>query len=120
MLTEPNPAGGTFTTNYTYTPANQLTVVSMTRGNVTETRTFAYNGSDMRARLTRRTALSLTSTTIPSPGGMTSFTTPHGFLRERYRFQFYRETNSRQSPSRLLPPHRLRQPRPIPLPQLLA
>jgi YD repeat-containing protein len=35
QVTEPNPAGGTFTTNYTYTPANQLTQVSMTRGNVT-------------------------------------------------------------------------------------
>jgi hypothetical protein len=33
-------AGGTFATNHTYTPANQLTGVSMTRGNVTQTRTF--------------------------------------------------------------------------------
>jgi hypothetical protein len=35
VVTEPNPARGTFTTNYnyTYTPANQLTTVSMTRGN---------------------------------------------------------------------------------------
>ena len=28
-------AGGTFATNHTYTPANRLTGVSMTRGNVT-------------------------------------------------------------------------------------
>ena len=46
-VTEPNPAGGTFISNYTYTPANQLTGVSMTRGNVTQTRTFVYNGSDL-------------------------------------------------------------------------
>jgi len=47
LVTEPNPAGGTFTTTYTYTRANQLTGVSMTRGNVTQTRTFVYTGSDM-------------------------------------------------------------------------
>ena len=47
QVTEPNPAGGTFTTSYTYTLANQLTGVSMTRGNVTQTRTFLYNGSDL-------------------------------------------------------------------------
>ena len=47
QVTEPNPAGGTFATNYTYTPANQLTGVSMTRGSVTQTRTFLYNGSDL-------------------------------------------------------------------------
>ena len=46
-VTEPNPAGGTFATNYTYTPANQLTGVSMTRGNVTQTRTFLYSGTDL-------------------------------------------------------------------------
>jgi hypothetical protein len=46
-VTEPNPAGGTFATNYTYTPVNQLTTVSMTRGSVTETRTYVYNGSDL-------------------------------------------------------------------------
>jgi YD repeat-containing protein len=46
-VTEPNPAGGTLATNYAYTPANQLTGVSMTRGNVTQTRTFLYNGSDL-------------------------------------------------------------------------
>ena len=30
-VTEPNPAGGTFVTNYSYNPAGQLTNVSMTR-----------------------------------------------------------------------------------------
>jgi len=59
VLTEPNPAGGTLTTNYTYTPVNQLTGVSMTRGNVTQTRTFLYNGSDM------------TSATNPENGAVT-------------------------------------------------
>ena len=47
QVTEPNPAGGTFATNYTYTPADQLTGVSMTRGNVTQTRTYLYSGSDL-------------------------------------------------------------------------
>jgi YD repeat-containing protein len=47
LVTEPNPAGGTFATNYTYTPANRLTGVSMTRGNVTQTRTFVYSGRDL-------------------------------------------------------------------------
>jgi len=47
VVTEPNPAGGAFATNYTYTLANQLTTVSMTRGNVTQTRTFLYGGSDL-------------------------------------------------------------------------
>jgi hypothetical protein len=47
QVTEPNPAGGTFVTNYSYTLGNQLTQVSMTRGNVTQTRTYLYNGSDL-------------------------------------------------------------------------
>jgi YD repeat-containing protein len=47
LVTEPNPAGGTFATTYTYTPVNQLTIVSIVRGNVTETRTYVYNGSDL-------------------------------------------------------------------------
>ena len=59
LVTEPNPAGGTFTTTYTYTPANQLTGVSMIRGNVTQTRTFLYTGSD------------LTSVTNPENGTVT-------------------------------------------------
>jgi len=54
---EPNPAGGTFATNYTYTPANQITGVSMTRGNVTQTRTFLYNGSDLVSAANPETAL---------------------------------------------------------------
>ena len=63
QVTEPNPAGGTFTTNYTYTPFNQLAGVSMTRGNVTQTRTFLYTGSD------------LTSATNPENGTFTYVTT---------------------------------------------
>jgi YD repeat-containing protein len=47
LVTEPNPAGGTFTTNYTYTPVNQLTGISMTRGTVTQTRTYLYSGLDL-------------------------------------------------------------------------
>jgi RHS repeat-associated protein len=47
QVAEPNPAGGTFLTNYIYTPVNQLIGVSMTRGSITETRTFVYSGSDM-------------------------------------------------------------------------
>jgi YD repeat-containing protein len=47
LMTEPNPAGGTFGTTYQYTPANQLTSVSLVRGNVTETRTYLYSGSDL-------------------------------------------------------------------------
>jgi RHS repeat-associated protein len=48
LVTEPNPAGGAnLTTGYTYTPANQLATVSMTRGGVAQTRTFVYNGSDL-------------------------------------------------------------------------
>ena len=51
QVTEPNPAGGTFDTIYTYTVLNQLATVSMNRpaipgpgGSVTQTRTFNYNG----------------------------------------------------------------------------
>ena len=33
VVTEPNPAGGIFTTSYTYTPANQLTGVSIAVAN---------------------------------------------------------------------------------------
>ena len=44
---EPNPAGGNFATQYYYTPANQLSQVTMTRGNVTQYRYFSYSGSDL-------------------------------------------------------------------------
>ena len=48
QVAEPNPAGGAnLTTNYTYTPLNQITGVSMTRGNVAQTRTFLYSGIDL-------------------------------------------------------------------------
>jgi len=48
LVTEPNPAGGAnLATNYTYTPANQLATVSMTRGGIAQTRTFVYNGWDL-------------------------------------------------------------------------
>jgi RHS repeat-associated protein len=46
-VTEPNPAGGNFTTSYSYSPLNQLLVVTMPRGSTTQTRTFTYNGRDM-------------------------------------------------------------------------
>jgi YD repeat-containing protein len=66
VVTEPNPAGGTFTTNYTYTPANQLTGVSMTRGKITQTRTFLYSGSDLTSATNPENAPSPTPTTAPT------------------------------------------------------
>jgi len=44
-VTEPNPAGGEWDTNYTYNALNQLTQVSMPRGASTQTRTFNYNAN---------------------------------------------------------------------------
>jgi RHS repeat-associated protein len=44
---ETDPALGNVSTNYTYNALNQLTTVSMTRGAVTQTRTFTYVGADM-------------------------------------------------------------------------
>ena len=54
QVTEPNPAGGTFITNYTYSTLNQPLTASMQRpsvpggGTVTQTCTFAYYNSDQR------------------------------------------------------------------------
>ena len=48
LVTEPNPAGGAnWTTSYAYNNLSQLTQVSMTRPQGTQTRTFAYTGADM-------------------------------------------------------------------------
>ena len=49
MVTEPDPANGnnTLLTNYSYNPANQLIQVTMTRGTVTQTRTFQWTGSNL-------------------------------------------------------------------------
>ncbi len=49
MVTEPDPANGnnTLLTNYSYNAANQLVQVQMTRGTVTQTRTFQWTGSDL-------------------------------------------------------------------------
>ena len=44
-LWETDPALGNVSTNYTYNALNQLTTVSMTRGTVTQTRTFTYVGA---------------------------------------------------------------------------
>jgi len=58
--TEPDPAGGAnLVTNYTYNQANQLTGVSMPRSTGTQSRTFAWTGSD------------LTSATNPENGTVT-------------------------------------------------
>ena len=43
MRTEPDPAGGTLTTTYSYDWMKHLTGVNMTRGSVTQTRTFVYD-----------------------------------------------------------------------------
>ena len=59
QVTEPDPANPTFITYYTYNPANQLTQTSMTRGTVTQTRTFQWTGAD------------LTSATNPENGTVT-------------------------------------------------
>ena len=55
-VTEPNPAGGTMDTNYTYNTQNQLVTVNMP-GRTTD-RTFVWNGTD------------LTSATNPENGTM--------------------------------------------------
>jgi len=60
LVIEPNPAGGSdFLTSYSYSPLNQLTQVSMSRPEGTQTRTFAYTGAD------------LTSATNPENGTVT-------------------------------------------------
>ena len=63
-VTEPNPAGGTWDTTYTYSDLGQLLTVIMTRGGVTQTRTWTYD-SLKRERLT--------SVTHPE-SGTTTFT----------------------------------------------
>jgi YD repeat-containing protein len=47
-VTEPDPLHGNVDTNYTYDTLGRLTVVSMPRGAVTQTRTFTYDGSSQR------------------------------------------------------------------------
>jgi YD repeat-containing protein len=42
-VTEPNPEGGLLDTTYTYSDLGQLLTVNMTRGGVTQTRTWAYD-----------------------------------------------------------------------------
>lgn len=49
-VTEPDPSSapsGTLLTSYSYNAANQLVQVQMTRAGVTQTRTFAWTGSDL-------------------------------------------------------------------------
>ena len=54
---EPNPAGGTWETSYTYNGLNQLTEVRMTRGATTQVRTWVYD-----------TNQKLVSETLPESG----------------------------------------------------
>jgi RHS repeat-associated protein len=60
-VTEPNPAGGTWDTNYTFDFLNRLTQVSQTRSGTTQNRTWTYTGAY------------LTQTSFPETG-TTSFT----------------------------------------------
>ena len=46
-VTEPDPTLGTQVTTYTYNAVNQLLTVTMARSNGTQTRSFAWTGSDM-------------------------------------------------------------------------
>ncbi len=57
---EPNPAGGTWETSYTYNGLNQLTEVRMTRGATTQVRTWVYD-----------TNQKLVSETLPESGTRT-------------------------------------------------
>ena len=63
QVVEPNPAGGTFTTNYFYDMLKRLTLVSMPRGASTQTRSWNYDSTTQR----------LTSLTNPE-NGTVSFT----------------------------------------------
>jgi len=56
--TEPNPAGGTWDTTFSYSVVNKLVQVQMTRGSVTQTRTWNYDAATQR----------LTSETHPETG----------------------------------------------------
>ena len=50
QVTEPdpaNPASATYVTTYAYNAFNQLTGVTMPRGNITQTRSFTWSGSDL-------------------------------------------------------------------------
>ena len=58
QVSEPNPAGGTLVTLYTYDSLNHLTRVSMTRGSATQVRTFTYDPTTQR----------LSSATTPESG----------------------------------------------------
>ena len=61
-VTEPDPSsttGGTVATSYTYNSSNQLTLVTMPRAGITQTRSFQWTGTD------------LTSTTNPENGTVT-------------------------------------------------
>ncbi len=55
-VSEPDPATGSASTgpvtSYTYNGANQIIGVSMTRGGVTQTRAFVWNGSDLVSETT--------------------------------------------------------------------
>ena len=62
-VTEPNPAGGQFETYYAYDLLDRLKTVTMTRGGVTQTRTWNYDPTTQR----------LTSMTTPEAGTV-SFT----------------------------------------------
>ena len=53
---KPNPAGGTWDTNYKYSQLSQLLEVTQTRGGTTQTRSYVYDGGF------------LTQTTTPEQG----------------------------------------------------
>jgi YD repeat-containing protein len=83
MVVEPDPAnqpGGTLTTSYTYDWMNHLSGTTMTRGGITQTRSFVYDDAGR-----------LTSATNPESGTVTytyngdtrcsTSTTPKGRIR---------------------------------------
>jgi len=78
-----DPYGAALTTTYTYNALNQLTQVSMPRSTGTQTRTFAYTGSN--ACVSKRSCRSTLQP--PSPPSHGKFPLPPPQVREQRQLQ---------------------------------
>ena len=86
QVVEPNAAGGTFTTNYTYDMLKRLTLVRMPRGASTQTRSWNYDPTTRRLTSLTNPENRTVSSTYNAAGGTVATKTDAKSQQTQYTY----------------------------------